>query len=451
MFPIGGQSNNYILRNNKMKKIIYILDFSPPHENLFKRFNNTKDYTDYYKKEIGGVDYLDVDEFPNRVFFYHDDFYHILGKEIIKHTSDYLFECWRPYYNISKIYSKEVDGIVHKIFPTKYKKAIKGLQGWTVSNEMTKTIKKEKNIHDVLIILSWPSKSMNKFIANIKPVDIPIVGCHLSRTLKNFERKNLKGFYKIFSIPIMIEYHQEIKILRSYIDYFFCTIKKIRRHLNYNEKIYNVLNVIFGVDFNLFKPTSDKKLIKHKLNIPENKKIILYVGKFYQTKNVDLLIDAYRILKNKRQDIQLVMVGGNRDDEFYDMGIKAGVIMVERISPTKIIKYQQIADIYVLPIQNYIVKNFGGIGSAVMQSLACGVPVISDNLIHFEGGEKEIPKIGRLLENKENLIHNINYILDNPCEFSECRETARKYYDVDLCTKKIIKYFNVLFEQYYGI
>jgi glycosyltransferase involved in cell wall biosynthesis len=428
----------------KKYKIISILASSPTQDKLIKRFNNIDKYFNHYKNNIGGIDYLDVEEPIKKVFFYHQDFSVMQAKEILKRTDKYNIECWRPYIGINITYSKIIDGITHKIIPQYKKKDILG-RSKLVSKDFDRELKKEIQKGNVLVIHSYPGSFITKIWLHLKPVNIPVIAIHRGGSLLNFQKKN--GYKKFTSF---IKHRWELKCLRDYIDYFLETCKV---QANYLEKkgIEKVINLYpNGVDFELFTPTYNKIEIKDKLGLPIDKKIILYVGRFTRVKDVDFLLETYNELKNDRNDIQLLLIGGNIEDEFYDMGVKAGAVMIERLSQEKLVEYQQVADVYLLPIRNNLLINFAGIGSAVIESLACGVPAISDNLIHFEGGEKEINKVGRLLGDKETLKNNINYLLDHPEEFTEVREYAGKYYEKGICTKKLIIRIGELFEKYYG-
>ena len=428
------------------KKIVYIMSSVPQLDKLMGRFDNMDDYFKYFTREIGGVDYLDIDEPIGKVFFYHGDFSHIQGIELLKRTKEFEFECWRPYSKITKVYSKNVGGIIHKIFPQDTKKDIFGRMTY-YSESLERELLTEINQNNILVTHGYPSFFMTKLWMRIKPINIPIIAIHRGSKLLNFAMDEVSGYKKLI---VYLKHRFELKVLRKYVDYYQDTIQIQIDYLR-KKKINYLYFFPEGIDFEKYQPVEHSNEIRTKLGLPLDKKIILYVGNFTRTKDIDFLIDVYLELKEIRNDILLACVGGYTYDEFYKKGLDSGALMIERLPQEKLLEYHQISNVYVLPTRNYAVKNFAGIGSAVIQSLACGVPVISDNLMHFEGGNTEISKVGMLLENKEKLISNINYILDNPRSFSECRDYARKYYDADICINKSIYYYNLLFKKYYGI
>ena len=101
----------------KEKKIIIILSHEPT--NLL--FNEDLNLDEMRKK--WDFEYSDIIEKIRRVFFFREDFHHIIGKLIKNKYHDIKVECWRPYSNkIKNIYEKDIDGIKHRLFP--YKKLI---------------------------------------------------------------------------------------------------------------------------------------------------------------------------------------------------------------------------------------------------------------------------------------------------------------------------------------
>ncbi len=422
------------------------MSFSPRVEHIMKRFDDFREYTDYFSENISTIDFLDIEEYPYRVFFYTGEFHSILSYETLKHTKEFQLEFWRPYYGISRAYSKNIHGVVHRIFPAKKVKSLFPLNSYVYSKSLSAELRKECEKGSVLLSLGWPTKTSSKLLFNVKPRNVPVLANHRSGTFIKYYYKNFTPVQKINPF-VFYEYLLEKLICKKYIDIFQCTIKELRDYIN-KKNICETVNLFDGIDYNLYCPTSDKNTLKNELGIPIGKKILLYVGRFYEDKDADYLIDIYSKLKLIRNDIILLMVGGYKSDKYYDYGLRQGAIMIERVNQNQLVRYHQISDLYLLPIKNYVVRNFGGIGSAVIQSLACGVPVISDNLVHFQGTESEKSLIGRLMNGESEFINNIIYVLDNPEKFSRCREISRKYYDVDICTLKLIDIYKDLFKKY---
>ena len=114
-----------------------------------------------------------------------------------------------------------------------------------------------------------------------------------------------------------------------------------------------------------------------------------------------------------------------------------------------LIEYYQASDIYIMPTNNPIIKNFGGFGSAPLEALACNVPVLSYNILNFPGSLSERNKIGRMINDEKETYENLEYMITHLDEFREAREYAKKYYDNDLMINRLIDIYKDVNKEYY--
>ena len=181
-----------------------------------------------------------------------------------------------------------------------------------------------------------------------------------------------------------------------------------------------------------------------------DKKIILYVGRFDSTNGIDNLIKLRKRLKENKYDVELLLVGGYKQNSSYQLAKNAGAIMVERVHESKLRDYYQAADIYSRASADYFYRSFSGFGIAPIQALACGIPVLSYTNIHFPGTDEEKNKIGRIFKSEEELYQNALYMFNNIDEFKDCREIAKKYYDEKITIRELIDKYDELSTQFYG-
>lgn len=128
-----------------------------------------------------------------------------------------------------------------------------------------------------------------------------------------------------------------------------------------------------GVDFENFKPvsTSEKKQLKKTLNIPQDRFIILAVGRFVAAKGYDLLIQA---LLNVDKSASLVLVGDGRDNLYLRKLVKDLKLNDRVIFPGKTSSpadFYKCADLFVMS------SRYEPLGQTLLESAASGVPVLS--------------------------------------------------------------------------
>ena len=170
---------------------------------------------------------------------------------------------------------------------------------------------------------------------------------------------------------------------------------------------------------------------------------------FMYITDVDILMKVYKKLSEKDKKISLVCIGGYKSDEHYQLGIDSGAIMIERCNKETLLKYYQAADINVYPVFNKLIVNSGGFGTANIEALACGVPFLSNNIIHFNGTEEERNKIGMEIGDESALENKIKDMLENLDRYKTCREVARKYLDVNKLMELYLEKYDELFDKYY--
>jgi len=142
------------------------------------------------------------------------------------------------------------------------------------------------------------------------------------------------------------------------------------------------------VDTNLFRPVTngEKMTLRDQLGLPGEMKLILFVGHFSWEKGTDLLLNAWkRHVASTFPDTGIVFVGSTKPDHYEvdaelvkDVQQLAQPYINERIffieKTHKIEKYYQTADIFVLPSLRE------GLPNALLEAMACGLPVIFSRL-----------------------------------------------------------------------
>lgn len=149
------------------------------------------------------------------------------------------------------------------------------------------------------------------------------------------------------------------------------------------EKLFPIYN---GVNNEIFHP-GDQVAARGELNLPNEAKIITYVGNFLAIKNPLLLVRAHAALRQLYQDqpVHLVLIGAGPlksdiETAVRELGTSNLVHPVGQKSAAEVAQYMRAADIHCIPSDNEGVPNVG------FEALACGKPVVATKV----GGIPEI-------------------------------------------------------------
>jgi len=123
------------------------------------------------------------------------------------------------------------------------------------------------------------------------------------------------------------------------------------------------------VDTELFKPEPKRQEFLREHKLPDNAKIVLYVGRYGRYKGLNYLLEAFRMLPD---NYYLVLIGGEPSDKYdTDHVLQLGPIPHEQLP-----YYYNACDVFVLPSIDRG-EAFGLVG---LEALACDVPIITTDL-----------------------------------------------------------------------
>ncbi|MFA6305443.1 MAG: glycosyltransferase family 1 protein [Candidatus Gracilibacteria bacterium] len=156
------------------------------------------------------------------------------------------------------------------------------------------------------------------------------------------------------------------------------TKKDLIEKLNVPEEKIEVIYNGVSDKFTLIEDpqTFQKTLNKYKIK----KEFLLYTGVWRYHKNLPRLIEAFDILKNKKNlDISLVITG--KPDQDYpetknkvkELHLKDDIIFTGLVDEEELVHLYNAANIYVFP------SLYEGFGLPPLESMKCGTPVVASN------------------------------------------------------------------------
>ncbi len=126
----------------------------------------------------------------------------------------------------------------------------------------------------------------------------------------------------------------------------------------------------YWVDLNLFKP-SNLKESRNKVGI-DDRFTVLFVGRLIPIKGIKLLVEIAREL----EQVQFVFIGGGPLESFLKnvSDQSSNIKFLGQVQNAHLPNYYNSADIFCIPSQYE-----EGLGRVVMESVACGTPVVGSN------------------------------------------------------------------------
>jgi glycosyltransferase involved in cell wall biosynthesis len=353
------------------------------------------------------------------VFF--DCWHARVGSRLSKQAKDFDVECWLPCTQISREIEIVRDGVTYKAFPS-----FEPFFGCEISPFLVKQLGKLKR-EDAIIHIHGDRDILTYAICILFKEHPIVIQHHGSSDEAEFRHLNLLAL--------------ERRAFRM-VDHFFVLSEYKKNFLEKRVGLdgRRISTQTMGVDFDLFKPM-DKKKIRAQLGLPQDKKLMLYVGAFENhPKGLDVVIESFRYLK-RNHDLELVLVGGTSRDSQYSYAKRNTPYVFERQPSEAMPLYYNAADVFTW-FCDYKVNHFGGIGMSVVEALACGVPAVSTTLGLHPNADRE--KLGEAPNSVDDFRHQINCVLAEAEKYKDCRAIAQKYYDWPIIINKTINVYNEL-------
>ena len=240
---------------------------------------------------------------------------------------------------------------------------------------------------------------------------------------------------------------KKIQILKGANITFVTSSQWLKREADKSKllKDFRVLSVPIPIDANIFHP-ANKKAIRQKLSLPEDKKLILFAAANISDKRKGLsyLLQALKLIEDTNSnssDIEILTFGKSDDAAFNNLSFKVhnlGVLSeVEKIAEA-----YSAADLFAIPSLEDNLPN------TIIESLACGTPVLA-----FKSGG-----IPEMIEHKENgyiadyksvedLKTGIDFIVNHPnieILSQNALKKAQQAYSEEGVAKKYIEVYKSL-------
>lgn len=229
------------------------------------------------------------------------------------------------------------------------------------------------------------------------------------------------------------------------------------------DKLWNVYNINCqkisiipgGVDLKRFRPFGDKMEIRQRLNIPQDRFVLLTVRNLVQRMGLENLIHSLRIIIDKAPDLFLVLGGsGPLKDSLAaltrQMGLESHIRFTGFISENELPDYYRMADFFVLPTME-----LEGFGLVTLEAMASGLPVMGTPV----GGTREVlGQFDRDFLFKGNnpdamaalIFENYQKIREDPPAWEEISQRCREFVESNYSWEKNVGALENIFDRITG-
>ncbi|MDD5067601.1 MAG: glycosyltransferase, partial [bacterium] len=327
--------------------------------------------------------------------------------------------------------------------------------------------------HDILTLPSQPLLRLNKYripvpfswknLARIKKIKIDLIHTHTPFSL---------GVYalflgKILKVPLLHTYHTFFEEYLHYVKLqnnfgrwlakafsrWYCSHmshvivpSNFIRDLLHRYGIRKKIDVIpTGINFRRFNKRISVNWRK-KLGIPAQARILLYVGRLEQEKNLYFLVDLFKGLLPDHKDIFLVLTGDGSEKKHLmrysaKQGLSGRVLFTGFIQPCNLHDIYGTADLFVFPSLTETE------GLVLLEAMVNDLPVVS----FYERGTKTLlpghirPGISPV-RTEEQFRDEVEKYLKNRYRSSEIRRNLRHYilnFNEDIFINKLINIYRL--------
>lgn len=377
---------------------------------------------------------------------------------------------YQPYFAGHAVYLEK------SIFP-EFKK--RGIENILITANFNNLPSHEKNM-DVEIYRVGIKKNSKKgnLVFSIKAI------CILFRHHRDYEVIHLHGFWDVYGIitifsmifkkklvlhMTLIGYDDPIAVSGShkFMKYRFKLLSRTDsfisistpmsdRYRKSNLPLNKLQQIYQGVNTKLFSPASskeEKELIRSKLGISVNDRIVLFVGAIIKRKGIDILIDAWRNIDKIVLGSHLILVGPDSFDGFdTEVGpLNAFCRQMKKIvsdeklrvhyigKSDEVHNYLKAADLLVLPSRRE------GFGNVIIEAMSSGLPIIITEMDGIAYDLINNNQEGFIIHNREELEQKVICLLNDPQKADKmgkmARERAIRIFDIDkICDKYIQLY-----------
>lgn len=232
---------------------------------------------------------------------------------------------------------------------------------------------------------------------------------------KVFSKRTIVSLHSIYSFPKRGWYCDFVKLIFQNCDIVLSLSNKSNEEVRALGVKTETAKFTYWIDLEKFKRVTDAKK-----NLGwEDKFIILFVGRLIAEKGLDVLLKS-ALTWNK--NIRLVIIGAGPMEKEISKKVRQGQFQFLGRKPQEDLPaFYSAADCLIVPSTSE-----EGFGRVIIESLACGTPVIAAKRGAISEAMDET--VGKLIEvTSENIKEAVEYFYQNPKELRELSQKSHQF------------------------
>ena len=205
-----------------------------------------------------------------------------------------------------------------------------------------------------------------------------------------------------------------------------------------------------GIDLSEYSDLPPIGAFKEKFNLPEDKRVVLYIGRIHWIKGVDILAKAYALLARQPSFKDTILVIAGPDDGYLskvkslvrELGISDSVLFTGPLYGRDKLSAYVDAEVVVLPSRYETFPN------TVLEAYACSKPVVASNVEAISDIVLH-EKTGLLFQDGDvkGLANAIAYMLTHPEEAEKMGHNAQKLVEEKFSIDRVVTQLEALYEK----
>ncbi|TQR04660.1 glycosyltransferase family 4 protein [Psychrobacillus soli] len=338
-------------------------------------------------------------------------------------------------------YYPQINGVATSVLILKENLERLGHQVYVFTTTDPNATENERNVYRMPSIPFASARRLGMFyhtglVKFIKRLKLDVIHTHTEFSLGVFGRSMARKL----NIPLLHTYHTIYEDYTHYIVKFklfdfiakntarkisanFCnSVDKVIvptekvKDLLHSYKVKQHMSIIpTGVELSKFssftKSSKEVKNLRTELNISENDKVLLYIGRISEEKNIGELLISMKALLSSDSNMKFVLIGdglerNNLEDLAIKLGIKNQTIFAGERPWDSIGMYYQLGDVFVSASQSETQ------GLTYIEALASGLPVVAKSDQCLDGVLQNGVN-GYTFQQEDDFLQSINKILTN--------------------------------------